>query len=179
VVAITGLLAAACTTNPGVLAAPAGTGLPAPAITPGVESAAVPSPRPTARPSATALAATAYAGDDAAIATVVRDGVTVAVGQLRDLDDNDPDKLQTLFTPLGSWISARESAIEALTPSTCTAEAVELFLDGLRQYDDIRKDFNAWRDWGAHGHPFAPVAPRLAVETFEQAVAALIATCAE
>jgi len=55
--------------------------------------------------------------------------------------------------------------------------AVDLFLDGLDAYDDIRAKFLAWRDWGAHGNAFPPGAPNLAIGMIEDALVELDARC--
>ena len=75
----------------------------------------------------------------------------------------------------GSRVSGR--GVAAYTASSCTTAAVELFHDGLDQYDAIRKQFLAWRDWGAQGHAFPVAAPGQAVIAFEQALVELDAKC--
>ena len=75
------------------------------------------------------------------------------------------------------WIDEQRSAISRLTPSACTVDAVALYLEGIDGYDDIRKEFLAWRDWGAHGHAFPPGAPRTAADAMEAALAELDAGC--
>ena len=122
---------------------------------------------------------TVYTPDDEAIARFVQAGVGEAVPQLKVLNDSDPSKLEDLFLPLGAWISSQVTGMARYTPSVCTADAVELFLDGMGRYDDIRKQFLAWRDWGANGNAFSPAAPGLAASTLEEAVTELKATCTE
>ena len=52
-----------------------------------------------------------------------------------------------------------------------------LFLEGMEQYDSMRKRFLAWRDWGAHNDPFSAAAPGQAIQTFEDALVELEAHC--
>lgn len=91
----------------------------------------------------------------------------------------DPSKQVALFEPLGAWISQQVTDLEAYDPSSCTAMAVSLYLDGMDQYDDIRKRFLAWKDWGANGHAFSVAAPRAIATTLKKAVAELEAHCAD
>ena len=166
---------AACTSGGGGLPTPA---TPDVTVVPTATTApSKPSIEPSAPPSQGPAAATAFTPDDEEIATVVKAAVEEAVPQLKDLNDSDPSKLEKLFVPLGDWITSQRTAVEAFTPSTCTSDAVELFQDGLDQYDAIRKKFLAWRDWGANGHAFPPGAPREAAETLNQAVEELGAHC--
>jgi hypothetical protein len=162
-----------------VVGCSAGTGPTRQPATPAVTAAPVtPTAAPSVAPSASPVANTAYTADDEAIAKLVTAGADEAVPQLRALNDADPSKLEDLFLPLGDWISSQRAELEAFTPSTCTADAVDHFEDGLAQYDAIRKKFLAWRDWGATGHAFPPGAPREAATAFEEAVAELDAHCA-
>jgi hypothetical protein len=89
----------------------------------------------------------------------------------------DPSMLEDLFLPLDIWITGQKEAVEAHTPSSCTTSAVDLFLKGMNQYDTIREQFLAWRDWGANGHAFPVAAPGQAVLTFEEALVELEAHC--
>jgi hypothetical protein len=167
---LVGLLVVGCSAGTGPTRQPA---------TPAVTAAPVtPTAAPSVAPSASPVANTAYTADDEAIAKLVTAGADEAVPQLRALNDADPSKLEDLFLPLGDWISSQRAELEAFTPSTCTADAVDHFEDGLAQYDAIRKKFLAWRDWGATGHAFPPGAPREAATAFEEAVAELDAHCA-
>ncbi|HEV2951673.1 MAG TPA: hypothetical protein VGZ51_06195, partial [Actinomycetota bacterium] len=100
-----------------------------------------------------------------------------AIPDLKLLNDMDPSKLEDQFLPLGEWITSQKAGVEAYTASSCTNAAVEQFIDGIDQYDAIRKQFLAWRDWGAHGHAFPVAAPGQAVIAFEQALAELEAHC--
>jgi hypothetical protein len=115
--------------------------------------------------------------DDQEIARLIRAGAEAAIPQLKVLNDMDPSRLEDLFLPLDIWITNQMAGIEAYTPSNCTAAANTLFVDGMDAYDDIRQTFMDWRDWGAHGHPFSPGAPRLAVAMFEEALAELEVNC--
>lgn len=170
------LLVAGCTSGPG--AVPSATPLPA-----ATASVAPATPSPTVSPSASALASpmvsTVYAADDEAIATLIRTSAAEAIPQIKVLNKMDPQKLEELFLPLQDWITGERTAIAALTPTTCTASAVERYNEGIDQYDDIRKTFLAWRDWGAKNRPFPAGAPGLAAKEFEAALAELEATCAD
>lgn len=137
-----------------------------------------PSPTgPSVAPSPTAVARTTFTADDRRLASLIRAGASEAVPRLRVLSDMDPSRLALLFDPLGTWLKEQKAAVTALTASTCTTAAVELFLDGINQYDSIRKKFLAWRDWGIHGHAFTAKAPLDAADTLEDAVAELGAHC--
>lgn len=170
------LLVAGCTSGPG--AVPSST--PSPVATTSVTPTAT-SPTVSPRPSAVAspVISTVYTADDEAIATLIKASVAEAIPQLKELNKMDPQKLEDLFLPLQDWITGQRSAIAALTPSSCTATAVEQFNEGIDQYDDIRKTFLAWRDWGAKNRPFPAGAPGLAAKEFEAALAELAATCAD
>ena len=141
---------------------------------------------PTARPthpsashpaSASPASSSRYTADDERVATLIETGVAAAVPQLRVLNKTDPSKQVAFFEPVGTWIAAEKAALAALTPSTCTAPAVELFTDALKQYDTMREKFLAWKDWGAHGHAYSPGAPMAAVRTLQDALAELDAHC--
>jgi hypothetical protein len=144
---------------------------------PSTPTPAAPSVEPSAPPSPSAANNTVFTPDDAEIATLITSAADEAVPQLAGLNDSSPGKLEGLFLPLGEWISAQRTAVEALTPSNCTEAAVDLFEDGLSQYDGIRKKFLAWRDWGANGNAFPPGAPREASDSFKAAVDELSAHC--
>lgn len=170
------LLVAGCAGGPG--AVPSAT--PPPAAT---ESVTAATPSPTLSPTASALASpvvsTVYTADDEAIAALIRASAAEAIPQIKELNKMDPQKLEELFLPLQDWITGERTAIAALTPTTCTAAAVEHFNEGIDQYDDIRKTFLAWRDWGAKNRPFPAGAPGLAATEFEAALAELEASCAD
>jgi hypothetical protein len=178
----TALALAGCTGGSGTPLQSAGPGVSATptadAATPAATTTAAPSATPSsAHPSATPVFSTTYTSDDEQIAALIRAGVDEAVPQLRLLNDSDPSELQELFGPMGEWISSQVTGVAAYTPSSCTSTAVALFLDGMAQYDAIRKQFLAWRDWGAHGHAFPPAAPPQAAKTLEAAVVELTAQC--
>jgi hypothetical protein len=174
VAALLALLVAGCSVGAGPTPEPATPAVTSAPVTP---APATPSAEPSLPPSASPVANTVFTADDAEIASVVKAGAEEAVPQLRALNDADPSKLEDLFLPLGDWITGQRAAVQAFTPSNCTADAVDLFEDGLGQYDAIRKKFLAWRDWGATGHAFPPGAPREAATAFEDAVAELDAHC--
>ncbi len=173
------LSVAACTGAPAVAPSPA-----TPAATAASAAAATPSPTPSPAPpspsaKASPVEATTYTADDEEIARLIRAGADEAIPQLKGLNDSDPSSLEGLFLPLLDWITSQKEGVAALTPTTCTAEAVALFNKGIDQYDAIRKKFLAWRDWGAQGHAFPVAAPGQAVKTLESALTELDATCAE
>jgi hypothetical protein len=172
--ALIALLVAGCSVGTGSTPEPASPAVTAPPVSP---APATPSAEPSAPPSASPVANTTFTADDEAIAAIVTSAVDEAIPQLKVLNDTDPSKLEDLFLPLGEWIATQRTDLEALTASNCTTEAVELFEDGLAQYDAIRKKFLAWRDWGANGNAFPPGAPREASDTLEAAVAELDAHC--
>ena len=170
------VLLAGCTAGAGATTLP---DTPAPA-TPSAAPTPTPTPTPTpasAPPSASPVLSTVYTADDTAIAELIKTGVEEATPQLKGLADMDPSQMEGLFLPLGAWITEQRTGLEAYTPTSCTAGAVELFDDGLAQYDAIRQKFLAWRDWGATGRAYPAGAPRETRETFEAAVAELEATC--
>ena len=169
--ALVALLLAGCTATPGATPSPA---TPAASATP---SARTSTPEPTAPPSATVVTSTIYTADDEEIAKLIRAGADEAIPQLKLLNDMDPGKLEDLFLPLHVWLTGQKTGIEAYMPSSCTTAAVALFTKGIDRYDDIRKRFLAWRDWGAHGHSFPVAAPGQAVLTFEEALVELEAHC--
>ena len=173
-VALVALLVAGCTAGAGATAEPS---TPAVTAVPSTPTPAAPSVEPSAPPSPSAANNTVFTPDDAEIATLITSAADEAVPQLAGLNDSSPGKLEGLFLPLGEWISAQRTAVEALTPSNCTEAAVDLFEDGLSQYDGIRKKFLAWRDWGANGNAFPPGAPREASDSFKAAVDELSAHC--
>ena len=167
------LLLAGCTASPGTAPSAATPTATVASATPTAES----TPRPTATPSSTPEPATVYTPDDEEIAKLVRAGAAEAIPDLKALNGMDPSKLEGQFLPLGEWITSQKAGIEAYTASACTAAAVERFIDGIDQYDAIRKQFLAWRDWGANGHAFPVAAPGQAVLAFEEAVTELDAYC--
>jgi hypothetical protein len=172
--ALVALLVAGCAVGAGPTPEPA---TPASTETPATPAPVTPSPEPSVPPSASPGANTVFTADDEEIAAIVRSAVDEAIPQLKVLNDTDPSKLEDLFVPLGEWITAQRTDVEALAASNCTAEAVELFEEGLSQYDTIRKKFLAWRDWGANGNAFPPGAPREASDTLKAAVEELDAHC--
>ena len=172
--ALVALLVAGCAVGAGPTPEAATPASSTPPVTP---VPTTPSPEPSAPPSASPVANTVFTPDDEEIAGIVRSAVDEAIPQLKVLNDSDPSKLEDLFVPLGDWITTQRTEVAALTASTCTADAVELFEEGLGQYDTIRKKFLAWRDWGANGNAFPPGAPHEASDTFRAAVDELDAHC--
>ena len=172
--ALTALLFAGCTATPGAPASPDSTAVPASAA----PATPTPTPSPTPTPAAASPAvSTVYTADDTEIAKLIKAGADEAIPDLKGLNKMDPSKLEGQFLPLGEWITSQKEGVAAYTPTTCTAPAVEQFLDGIDQYDAIRKQFLAWRDWGATGHAFPVAAPGQAVVAFEKAVTELEASC--
>ncbi len=166
------LLLAGCT------AAPAASPSPAPPAATAAPATPTPSPSPTPTAAAASpVVSTVYTADDTEIAKLIKAGAAEAIPDLKGLNKMDPSKLEGQFLPLGEWITSQQEGVAAYTPTTCTAPALELFLDGIAKYDAIRKQFLAWRDWGATGHAFPVAAPGQAVVAFEKAVAELEASC--
>ena len=172
-IALVALVLAGCTATPGASVAPS-----SPAVLTTATATATASPTPLAV-SPSPAAAGEFTADDEQIATLIKAGAADAVPDLRTLSDADPSKLALLFEPLGAWIKQQRSGVGALTASECTMAAVELYIDGINQYDSIRKKFLAWRDWGIHGHAFTAKAPLDAADTLEGAVAELELHCPE
>ena len=163
-------LVAGCTASPSA-------SLPAtPPARPTAPATLSPAPTPSTA-SAPPVVRTTFTKDDEALAVLIRDGAATAIPQLKLLMDLAPQKQVPLFEPLGVWIGKQRASIKALTPSTCTEEAVAIYLDAISQFDHMRKKFLAWKDWGAHGNAYAPGAPRVAIETIQDALAELDATC--
>ena len=123
------------------------------------------------------MTSTVYTADDDEIAKLIRAGAAEAIPDLKLLNDMDPSKLEGQFLPLGDWITSQRAGLAAYTATSCTAAAVERFNDGIDQYETIRKQFLAWRDWGANNNAFPVAAPGQAVIAFEEALVELDATC--
>ena len=172
--ALLALLVVGCSVGAGPTAESAAPVVSTPPVTP---VPATPPAEPSAPPSASPIANTTFTADDEKIAQIVTSAVDEAIPQLKVLNDTDPSKLEDLFLPLGDWITTQRSELTALQASSCTADAVELFEEGLAQYDAIRNKFLAWRDWGANGNAFPPGAPREASDTLRAAVDELDAHC--
>ena len=168
-VALVALLLAGCTAGPGASASPA--------TATATPTGGVPTSQPTAPSSVAPSLNTVFTADDEELATLIKAGVDEAIPQLKVLNDMDPQKLEDLFLPLDIWITAQREGVAAYTASNCTSDALELFIDGMVQYDDIREKFMAWRDWGAQGHAFPVGAPGAAIRTFEAALVELEAHC--
>jgi hypothetical protein len=185
IVLATACLVAACTAGRGSSPAAAIPATVAGTAANATPSAPAPTPTPraatrTAMPAASAspVSSTRYTADDERIATLITTGVAQAIPELRVLNKTDPSKQVAFFEPVGTWIAGERAGLAGLTPSTCTAPAVTLYVDALKQYDTMRKKFLAWKDWGAHGHAFSPGAPLAAVRTLQDALAELDAHCA-
>lgn len=171
--ALLALVLAGCTAGPGATAAPA----PPATAAPATPTAVAPTPEPTLPPSPTPVANTVYTAEDEEIAKLIRAGADEAIPQLKLLRNMDPAERTELFLPLLGWITSQKAGVEAYTSSNCTTAAVELFIEGMDRYDDMRAKFLEWRDWGAHREPFAIGAPSQAVETFEESLAELETNC--
>jgi hypothetical protein len=170
---------AGCSQGPGAASSSptASTAAATPSPSPSPTPSPTASPRPTS--AASAAPATAFTADDEAIASLVSAVADEAIPELKALNDMDPSQLEDQFLPLGEWITSKRDALAAYTPSACTSAAVAKFSEGLDRYDNIRKKFLAWRDWGAQGHAFPVAAPGLAVRSFEEALSELDAHCPE
>jgi hypothetical protein len=171
------LLVAGCTAGTGGGPVPAAPATLVPAATAATAAPPATPGRATPPPSATPQAATVFTADDEQIARLIRAGADEAIPQLKLLNDMDPSQLEDQFLPLGVWVASQKAGLEAYTPSGCTAAATDLFIDGIDAYDTIRKQFLAWRDWGANGHAFPVAAPGQAVLRFEESLAELEAHC--
>lgn len=172
--ALAALLLAGCTAAPGGTLSPATPAVTTASATP---TASMSTPEPTARPSATVVISTVYTADDDEIAKLIRAGAAEAIPDLKLLNGMDPGKLEDQFLPLGDWITGQRAGVAAYTASSCTTAALERFSDGIDQYDAIRKQFLAWRDWGANNNAFPVAAPGQAVVAFEEALIELEAHC--
>jgi hypothetical protein len=181
--ALVALLLAGCAGGPGATpspATPAATAAPTTAAVtaaPATPTASASTTEVTAPPTATPVTNTVYTADDEEIAKLIKAGAAEAIPQLKLLNDMGPDKLTDLFVPLGVWITSQKAGVQAYTPSSCTTAALALFIEGMDRYDDMRKKFLAWRDWGAHGHAFPAGSPREAHATFGEALVELEAHC--
>jgi hypothetical protein len=172
-VALAAILLAGCT---------AGTGATPPVATSATTASTAPSVgTSTASPTASLVASPSlnatFTADDEKIATLISTGAEIAIPQLMVLNESDPSKLEDIFLPLGVWIASQKAGVESYSASACTSAAVARFIEGMDRYDAIRKQFLAWRDWGANGHAFPPGAPRQAHESFDAALAELGAHC--
>jgi hypothetical protein len=172
--ALVALLLAGCTASPGGVPSSAPPASTAASATP---TAGMSTPEPTPSPTATVVTSTVYTADDDEIAKLIRAGAAEAIPDLKLLKEMDPSKLEDQFLPLGEWITSQKAGIAAYTASSCTTAAVDLFIDGIDQYDAIRKQFLAWRDWGGSGHAFPVAAPGQAVVAFEASLVELEAHC--
>lgn len=172
---LAGFVVVGCSAVPGTTA-PTTTGGASAAVV-ATTKATPTSPTSTPRATPSPAPATPNTADDAAIADAIRAGVAEAIPELERLNKMDPSSQVKLFEPLGAWIDRQQQAVAASSAGGCAAEAVELFLDGLDAYDDIRERFLAWKDWGAHGRAYPPGAPREIATTLKQATAALEASC--
>jgi hypothetical protein len=169
------LVVAGCSAGPGVSPPPPSAGVVGASPAHTVASSTMPSP---VVPAPSPMTNGIYSAADEAIAALVRAGAHEAIPRLQRLYAMDPSQLEDLFVPLGTWIASQRTSVAAITPSGCTADAVARFIAGMDAYDDMRKKFLAWRDWGAHGHAFHPEAPRQAAALLEEALVELEAHCA-
>ena len=102
-----------------------------------------------------------------------------AIPQLKELNKMDPQKLEDLFLPMQDRITSQRSAMAALTPSSCTATAVERFNEGIDQYDDIREDVPGLAGLGRQEPSVPGRSSGTRSKEFEAALAELEATCAD
>ena len=174
VVTLAVVLLTGCTTGPGVSPPPPS----ADAVTASpAQKMASSTMRPPAAPTSSPVTGGIYSANDKEIAELVTAAAGEAIPRLKGLNAKDPSQLEDLFVPLGTWIADQRTGVEAYTPSDCTAVAVARFVEGMDAYDDIRKRFLAWRDWGAHGNAFHPEAPRQAAALLDEALVELDARC--
>jgi hypothetical protein len=162
------LLVAACSAGPGATATP-------PVATPTVVPAtATPVPTPTTLPSE---AASTFTTDDVAIATIIKESAAEAIPKLETVAKLSLKEQTALFLPVRMWITVQLTDVSALSGSSCTDEAVQLFKDGMGRYRNIAQDFLDWREWGAAGLPYTLSEPKRAAKLLADAVTALGAHC--
>ena len=162
---------AACAAGPGAPTTPTETSV---AATPTAAPTATPAPTPTALASE---AATAFTTDDVAIAKIIQDSADAAVGPLGKVASMSLDKQLALFQPAIPWIKDQVGQVQKLSPSGCTEEAVGLFKEGMRRYQNLAQDFLDWREWGAAGLPYTLSVPKRVAKLLSDAVVALGAHC--
>ena len=138
---------------------------------------ATPTLEPTEAASPTAAPATAYTTDDVQIAELVRTISAEATAELLALGDMSLDAQLPALMPVPAWVNERKAEVDALTPSTCTQEAVLLFHRGIDRYSDVAEKFLAWREWGVIGDPYPANMPLQAVAFLEDALESLGAHC--
>ena len=172
-IALAVLTLAGCTGSPSAPPPPPSADVVATSPTVRPAASTTPPPGPTPSPVVNGV----YTTTDEAIAALLRAAAGEAIPRLKRVNGMDPGQLEDLFVSLGIWITDQRTGVQAYSPSGCTADAVATFTEALDAYDDIRKRFIAWRDWGAHGHAFHPEAPRQAAALFEEALLELTAHC--
>ena len=165
-------LLAACGAGPAAPTAPVSTSELATPTT--VPATATPAPTPTALASE---AATTYTTDDVAIAKIIKDSADAAVPPLGKVATMSLEKQLALFQPAIPWIKDQVGQVQALSPSACTADAVGLFKEGMRRYQNLAQDFLDWREWGAAGLPYTLSVPKRVAKLLSDAVVALEAHC--
>jgi hypothetical protein len=122
-------------------------------------------------------AATAFTTDDVAIAKVIKDSADAAVAPLGKVATMSLEKQLALFQPAIPWIKDQVGQVQKLSPSGCTEEAVGLFKEGMRRYQNLAQDFLDWREWGAAGLPYTLSVPKRVAKLLSDAVVALEAHC--
>ena len=165
-------LVAACAAGPGAPTAATPTSA-------AVTQTAVPA-TPAAAPTATAAASeatTSFTTDDVAIAKIIRDSADAAVGPLGKVASMSLEKQLALFQPAIPWIKDQVGQVQKLSPSACTEEAVGIFKEGMRRYQNLAQDFLDWREWGAAGLPYTLAVPKRVAKLLSDAVVALDAHC--
>ena len=166
------LLLAACSGGPGAPTGPIETS--AGATPTAVPATASPAPTPSALASE---AAAAFTTDDVAIAKIIKDSADTAIAPLGKVASMSLDKQLALFQPAIPWIKAQVGQVQKLSPSACTEEAVGLFKEGMRRYQNLAQDFLDWREWGAAGLPYTLSVPKRVAKLLSDAVVALEAHC--
>ena len=165
-------LVAACAAGPGAPTAATSTSA---AATP-TAAAATSTPAPT-QTAAASEAPTAFTTDDVAIAKVIKDSADAAVAPLGKVASMSLEKQLALFQPAIPWIKDQVGQVQKLSPSACTADAVKLFKEGMRRYQNLAQDFLDWREWGAAGLPYTLSVPKRVAKLLSDAVVALEAHC--
>ena len=165
-------LVAACGAGPG---APTATTLVSPIATPtAVPPTATPVPTPTTLPSE---GPGTFTTDDEAIAKFIKGSAAEAIPKLGTVASLSLEKQTALVLPVRSWIQAQLDHVAALSPSSCTKDAVDVFMVGMGRHRNLAQDFLDWREWGAAGLPYTLSVPKRVAQLLGDAVTALEAHC--
>lgn len=157
--AVLGILVTACA------AAPA-TPSPAPTAAPTPSSAPTPSAKPTAIPVAT------YTSGDERVDSTIRDGFAELSGYIGDIDNAaDVFAMVDVYRSLASFAGSQSLIAISLQPSSCTADALALWVDAMELTEQLAKDYlDAWEsgnfdDFNSDAGYDAGVKARSAIDT--------------